>query len=82
MPMISQIICDRCEAVKKETNHWYTLIVVDEGAFIRPMALTPPGLSVAGSAQPIQYLCGRLCAIEALDDWMAQCSPPSTLARK
>ena len=51
MPLISQIICDRCQAVKKETNHWYTLVVTDEGAFIQPMALIRPGLSEAGSTQ-------------------------------
>ena len=79
MPMISQIICDRCQAVKKETNHWYTLVVTDEGAFIQPMALIRPGLSEAGSTQPMQYLCGRLCAIEALDQWMAECTVPPAL---
>jgi hypothetical protein len=82
MPMISQVICDRCLAVKKETNHWYTLVVTDDGAFIRPMALTRPGFSEAGSMQPMQYLCGRLCAIEALDHWMAEWSAPSVLSRK
>jgi hypothetical protein len=79
MPILSQIICDRCQAVKKETNHWYTLVVTDEGAFIRTMALTRPGIAEAGFTQPMQYLCGRLCAIEALDHWMAECSAPSTL---
>jgi len=83
MPMISQIICDRCRTVKKETNHWYTLVITDEGAFIRTMALTRPGFSEeTGSVQPMQYLCGRLCAIEALDQWMAECSAPSALPHR
>lgn len=82
MPMISQIICDRCGTVKKQTNHWYTLIVMEEGAFIRTMALTPPGFSAGGATQPVQYLCGRLCAIEALDQWMAECSVPSALPHR
>ncbi|HKN86973.1 MAG TPA: hypothetical protein VJV04_08955 [Nitrospiraceae bacterium] len=82
MPMISQIICDRCGTVKKETNHWYTLVITDEGAFIRTMALTRPGFAEIGSAQPMQYLCGRLCAIEALDQWMAECSAPASLTHK
>ncbi len=30
MPIISQIICDGCQAVKKETNHWYTLVLNQE----------------------------------------------------
>lgn len=59
MPMISQIICDRCQAVKKETNHWYTLVVTEEGAFIRPMALTP-------------FRC-RLHAADAISLWAALC---------
>lgn len=81
MPLISQIICDRCQAVKKETNHWYTLVITDEGAFIRTMAMTRPGLLEAGSTQPMQYLCGRLCAIEALDQWMAECGAPAPVHR-
>jgi hypothetical protein len=70
MPIISQIICDGCRAVKKETNHWYTLVIRDkQEACPRPMAMTPVDLfqeDVAG----VQYLCGRRCVSEALDRWM------------
>jgi hypothetical protein len=42
MPIISQIICDGCQAVKKQTNHWYTLVFTEEHqACLRPMAMTP-----------------------------------------
>ena len=41
MPIISQIICDGCQAVKKQTNHWYTLVFTEEHqACLRPMAMT------------------------------------------
>ena len=70
MPIISQIICDECQAVKKQTNHWYTLIVNgDQEACLRPMAMSPVDLLKADAAG-VQYLCGRCCALEALDHWM------------
>jgi hypothetical protein len=68
---MSQIVCDGCQAVKKETNHWYTLVVGhDHEACLRPMGFTPSALLQAGAPAGVQYLCGRLCAIEALDRWM------------
>jgi hypothetical protein len=79
MPLVSQIICDRCQAVKKETNHWYILVVTDREASIRPMALTPLNLLQPGAPVDVQYLCGRLCAIEALDTWMGTFTPSPAL---
>lgn len=71
MPIMSQIVCDGCQAVKKETNHWYTLVVGhDHEARVRPMGFTPSALLQAGAPAGVQYLCGRLCAIAALDRWM------------
>jgi hypothetical protein len=69
---MSQIVCDGCQAVKKETNHWYTLVVGhdDHEACLRPMGFTPSALLQAGAPAGVQYLCGRLCAIAALDRWM------------
>ena len=73
MPIVSQIMCDGCEAVKKETNHWYTLVIGENHeARLRPMAYTPSNLLQAGAPGVVQYLCGRLCAIEALDRWMEE----------
>jgi hypothetical protein len=47
MPMITQTLCDGCQAVKKETNHWYTLVIEEAAhhACLRPMAHTPVPLS-------------------------------------
>ncbi|HET7058952.1 MAG TPA: hypothetical protein VFI05_09475 [Nitrospiraceae bacterium] len=71
MPIVSQIVCDGCQAVKKETNHWYTLAIGDDHeACLRPMACTPSILLQAGAPGVVHYLCGRLCAIEALGRWM------------
>jgi len=71
MPIVSQIVCDGCQAVKKETNHWYTLVIGDgHEACLRPMACTPSSLLQVKAPGAVQYLCGRLCAIEALDRWM------------
>jgi hypothetical protein len=78
MPIISQILCDGCQAVKKQTNHWYTLVINDDrDACLRPMATTPVDLFKADAAG-VQYLCGRRCVIDALDHWMdSPTAPPS-----
>ena len=77
MPIISQIICDGCQAVKKETNHWYTLIINPSEACLRPMATTPVDFFKADAAG-VQYLCGRRCVIEALDHWMGRFTAPAS----
>ena len=70
MPIISQIICDGCQAVKKQTNHWYTLVINDkQEACLRPMAVSTVDL-LKTDAAGLQYLCGRRCVVEALDRWM------------
>jgi len=72
MPIISQIICDGCQAVKKQTNHWYTLVFNQEHqACLRPMEMTPAHLTES-DARGIQYFCGRRCVGEALTaGWIA-----------
>jgi hypothetical protein len=70
MPIISQIICDGCQAVKKQTNHWYTLVFNDKHeACLRPMGMSPAELFQA-DATGVRYLCGRRCVSESLDRWM------------
>jgi hypothetical protein len=78
MPIISQILCDGCQAVKKQANHWYTLAISDNHeARLRPMAMAPVELFQA-DAVGVQYLCGRRCVIGALDQWMDRfTAPPS-----
>ena len=70
MPIISQIICDGCQAVKKQTNHWYTLVFTEEHqACLRPMAVTPLH-HVGSDVMGLYYFCGRRCVHEALEHWM------------
>ena len=70
MPIISQIICDGCQAVKKQTNHWYTLVFTEEHqACLRPMAVTPLH-QVGSDVMGLHYFCGRRCVHEALEHWM------------
>jgi len=68
MPLISQIVCDNCQAVKKETNHWYTLGPDLHGVFVRPLEHANRDSSCSG--QSLQYFCGRFCLLEALRKWM------------
>ena len=69
MPIITQILCDSCQAVKKETNHWYTLVDGDDGLCLRPMAYTPPALMQLGASH-VSYFCGRRCAMDGIGHWM------------
>ena len=70
MPIITQIICDGCQAVKKQTNHWFTLVINEnQEACVRPIAKTPAHL-LGSDATDTRYFCGRRCVLEALDHWM------------
>ena len=73
MPIITQIVCDRCQAVKRKVNHWYALTTSEEEATLQPLEYadseTVPGCET-------QYLCGRFCAIEALTQWMENLHSP------
>jgi hypothetical protein len=73
MPIITQTLCDGCQTVKKETNHWYTLVVevAAHQVCLRPMSHTPP-LTELGPSSNVLYFCGRHCAIEAITQWMDQ----------
>ena len=76
MPIITQIICDSCQAVKKETNHWYTLVLDDQyQVCLRPMAHTPSSLLQLG-ASGVSYFCGMRCAIDGITQWMDRLTSP------
>lgn len=76
MPIITQIVCDRCQAVKRQVNHWYALTTSEEEATLQPLDCADPEM-VPGFEK--QYLCGRLCAVEALTQWMDQLHAPDEL---
>ena len=76
MPIITQILCDRCHAVKKETNHWYTLVLDNNHqACLRPMSHTPSQLLQLGASH-VSYFCGMRCAIDGITQWMDRLSSP------
>jgi predicted Fe-S protein YdhL (DUF1289 family) len=71
MPIVTQVLCDGCHTVKKETNHWYSLTVHEQTVSIGPLRMmTAAGQPCVerGSAQ--QYFCGQYCVLEALTRWM------------
>ncbi len=70
MPIIMQIVCDRCQAVKREVNHWYALTASMHNATLQPLDVALQGTSETAPGHEVQYLCGRLCAVEAMTDWM------------
>ena len=71
MPIITHIVCDGCQAVKKEVNHWYALVTDDKGAHLQPLEMA---LRNRGPVETLRhqqsYFCGRRCALEALGCWM------------
>ena len=77
MPIVTQMICDSCQAVKKETNHWYTLVLDDRyQVCLRPMSHTPPPLLQLGAPR-VSYFCGMRCAIDGITQWMDRLTSPS-----
>jgi hypothetical protein len=76
MPIITQIVCDRCQAVKRKVNHWYALTTSEEQATLQPLDCTLQSDSETVPGVEKQYLCGRFCAVEALTHWMDQLHSP------
>ena len=69
MPIITQIVCDGCQVVKKEVNHWYALTVTERGAHLQPLDLLQDRIN-APTREERSLLCGRSCALTALTHWM------------
>jgi hypothetical protein len=76
MPIISQIICGGCGTVKKETNHWFALAIVEHGLMIRPLDAALHHLEKPGKFSE-EYYCGQKCALEGIAQWMDGPRPPS-----
>jgi hypothetical protein len=70
MPLRTQILCDGCQAPKKESNHWYALTVRRQSIEVTPLVLRPDGRPHAERDGLQQYFCGRYCLLNALTKWM------------
>ena len=60
MPIITQIICDGCGAVKQEVNHWYAITVTGESALLKPLDRLSENQCIAEATGDQQVFCGRL----------------------
>ncbi len=74
MPIVSHIVCDGCQNIKKETNHWYTIQRENKRHCIEPLALPADWAIKTLHDSAIEYFCGRSCALEALTKWMESLS--------
>ena len=79
MPIVAHIVCDGCQAVKKDTNHWYAISVENNSFCIRPLALPADWATKNFPDSSLQYFCGRFCAVEALTRWMNKLSNETEL---
>ena len=79
MPIVAHIVCDGCQAVKKETNHWYAVSHENNSLCIRPLALPSDWAARNLPDSSIEYYCGRFCAVEALTRWMNKLSDETAL---
>ena len=70
MPIITHIVCDGCQAVKKEVNHWYVLTTNKKGAQLQPLEMARHHHGHGEVLADLQYFCGRHCALKALGCWM------------
>ena len=78
MPIVVQMICDTCHAVKMSTNHWYVVSLENNNFCIEPLALAADWATKPFSESCLQYFCGRSCAVEALTRWMTKLSKEET----
>jgi hypothetical protein len=74
MPIVAHIVCDGCQAVKKDTNHWYAISVENNSLCIKPLALPADWATKNFPDSSVQYFCGRFCAVDALTRWMNKLS--------
>ena len=70
MPIVAQIVCDNCQAVKRVTNHWYAISVENNSFSLKPLTLPADWKTKNLPESSLQYFCGRFCALEALTRWM------------
>jgi hypothetical protein len=70
MPLTTQILCDGCQAKKKDTNHWYTVRFHRQTAEVAVLTLRADGRPYAEREELQQYYCGRYCLLEAMNKWM------------
>jgi hypothetical protein len=74
MPLVAQIVCDSCHAVKKATNHWYVISLENNSFCLKPLAFAfaADWATKHCSDSSLQYFCGRFCAVDALTGWMTK----------
>ena len=70
MPIVAQIVCDNCQAVKRVTNHWYAISVEPNCFSLKPLTEPSDWATKNFPDSSLQYFCGRFCAVEALTRWM------------
>ena len=70
MPIVAHIVCDGCQSVKKDANHWYASFIENNSFRIRPLDLPADWATKNYPDSSVQYFCGRFCAVEALTRWM------------
>jgi predicted Fe-S protein YdhL (DUF1289 family) len=77
MPIVTQIVCDGCQTVKKEANHWYMLTIDQQTAALSPLRTTSEGQHHHERGTHRQFFCGRFCAVEAITRWMDHLANPA-----
>ena len=65
MAEVKQYICDECQAVKKEANHWWVLFPQSNGSIT--LFRWPQDDSIP---QGLFHLCGQQCVIARLNKFM------------
>jgi hypothetical protein len=77
MPIVTQIVCDGCQSVKKDTNHWYMLSIDQQTATMSPLRNPSEGQPGPDRGVYRQFFCGRYCAVEAITRWMDHVAIPA-----
>jgi hypothetical protein len=70
MPIVTQVVCGGCGAVRRQTNHWFVVAIVEQSLLVRPLDVALAQRGVDPSPGSEEYYCGQQCALGAVGQWM------------
>jgi hypothetical protein len=64
------IACDVCGAVKQPSNHWWYAEMLPQDHENATFQIWPWDYPAEDRSRPILHLCGQVCVIRKLNEWM------------
>jgi hypothetical protein len=70
------IACDMCGAVKQPSNNWYYAAFVPQTEDDAHLTIWPWDYPAEDRSKPYKHICGQVCAIRLLNEFMNGLNPP------